>query len=158
MPSVTLPKQTQRHTLWAIFYGAIVFVWLTTENASMMIVSVLGVGMALGITALSVVHWWGGRTLGVKIWLPSLVGLGIVVGLGATLATFLLMMFKNVQHSHVVADYPWESVTDMLTRGPAWMVAGGLLGLAGGLGIVAGDVSIGQAGEMLADGHVEPLP
>jgi hypothetical protein len=155
MPNIRLPKQTQRHTQLAIFYGVILFVWLTTENASMVVVSVLGLGAALGITGLSVVHWWGGQTYPIKIWLPSVVALGIIVGLGATGATFLLMMFKNVQHSHVVADYPWESVTDMLTRGPAWMVAGGLLGAAVGLGIVARGVSMGQ--EMVADGHTEPL-
>jgi hypothetical protein len=157
MPSVSVPKQTQRHTLLAVFYGVILFVWLMTENASMVMVSVLGLGTALGITGLSVLHWWGGRTFRIKIWLPSVVVLGVMVGFGATGATFLLMMFKNVQHSHVVADYPWESVTDMLMRAPSWMVAGGLLGAAIGLGIVAWDMEIGRGEEIEADGHVEAL-
>lgn len=133
------------------------FVWLTTENASMVVVSVLGLGTALAIVGLSVLHRWGGKTYPFKIWLPSLVGLGMVIGLGTAGATFLLMMFKNVQHSHVTADYPWESVTDMLTRGPVWMVAGGLLGAATGLGIMALVVEIGRAEESVADGHGKSL-
>lgn len=159
MPTLTLPERTQRHAVFAIFYGVILLVWLTTENASMIVVSGLGFGTALGIVGLSILHWWGGRTFAIKVWLPSLVLLGMVIGIGSIGATFFLMMFKNVQHSHVSADYPWEMVTEIWTLTPAWIVAGGLLGAAIGLGIVARGGSIGKPvqSEIVADGQVEHL-
>lgn len=110
----------------AIGYGAILMIWLSTENAHVGLTVALGFGLALLIIGLGVLHWLGGRKINlVRGWL---ILLGMLAGVLSALTTFFLMLFKNVQHSHVVPDFSNEVMWGVLVRTPAWALAGGLIG------------------------------
>lgn len=110
----------------AIGYGGVLMIWLSTENASIWLTVVLGLGLALMIVTLGVLHWMGGRTINLaRGWL---VLLGIITGTLSPITTFFLMLFKNVQHSHIVPDFSNEVMSEILVRTPAWALAGGLIG------------------------------
>jgi hypothetical protein len=47
------------------------------------------------------------------------------------------MFFKNARHGHLFPDYTLEMMLAMLSRAPAWAIAGGLFGLSLGLGWLA---------------------
>ncbi|NDJ87188.1 MAG: hypothetical protein GYB66_15015 [Chloroflexi bacterium] len=132
-PRFTIPSRTDWHTYAAVLYGVILLVWLSTESTNMILTSFLGVGAAFGVLGLGIMHRYGGRVLSFHRWVAMMVGLGAAVGLGATAMTFFLMLFKNVQHAHVVPDFPWEMVSLIWLRAPAWTVAGALVGAAIGL-------------------------
>lgn len=96
----------------------------------MPLVAVLGATWSLGIISLAVMNYYGGRSInGRWLWFvfPSL---GCLAGFLASGMSFLLMLFKNVQHSHLTPDFPNETLLGILARAPAWALAGGLFGLA----------------------------
>jgi lysylphosphatidylglycerol synthetase-like protein (DUF2156 family) len=71
-------------------------------------------------------------------YLPAITALmGILTGVGASLFTAGLMLFKNVRHSHIYLDFPAGLMGAILERAPVWMIAGGLLGLGIGLAWLA---------------------
>jgi hypothetical protein len=130
MPSLTIPSLTNRYIVGCLGYGVVILGWLTPEGNAVWFASLLGVGLAYLLLGLGLQHWWGGHTLSCKHWMPLSILLGLGGGLAASLCTFLLMLIKNVQHSHLVLDFPSEVLLGTLERTPAWMVAGGLIHLA----------------------------
>ncbi len=58
---------------------------------------------------------------------------GALIGTLASLATPLLMLFKDLRHAHVYPDYPAGMMLATLERMPAWALAGGLAGFGIGL-------------------------
>lgn len=99
-------------------------IWLSTESTHVGLTALLGFGLALMILGLSVLHWLSGRNLN-RGWT---VLFGIVTGALTPITTFFLMLFKNVQHSHIVPDFSNEVMWEILTRTPVWALAGGLIG------------------------------
>lgn len=117
----------------------------------MPLTSLLGAGIAMGITAFTTFHWFGGKVLSLRVWLISSSVLGAIVGLLAVPMTFALMVFKNVQHSHYGApDFPNETLLGIWERLPFWGIAGALLGLAWGLWYFASDASTENSDEAIA--------
>jgi hypothetical protein len=116
-------------------YGVVVFIWLSLEDKSVVSVSVLGTGLSLlltlrlarqiGIYPPRPRSGRGARGEGIILLL-----LGMLCGAGATSATDLLMLIKTSLHSHIYPDYPLPLMTAMLTRLPAWSIAGALIGVA----------------------------
>lgn len=124
----TVPKFQNKHRLMAIAYGALVLAWLTPEDNTVIIVSVLGWGLSCLLVMLAVVRWLGGRTFSPSQAAAGMVIAGIAVGFGAVWCTMGLMIFKNAWHSHAYPDFATTVVVGIGRRLLAWTTAGGLLG------------------------------
>lgn len=133
---IKIPLYTDWHTYAALFYGVILMIWMSSENTNMILTSLLGLGITIVVGSLSILKRFGGRSVQLRIWFPGLIGLGTLMGAGTTLMTFVLMVFKNGQHGHLVPDFPGTMVVDLLARLPSWTLAGGLLGTATALFII----------------------
>jgi hypothetical protein len=119
--------------LRAIGYGALLMVWLSVEDGTVFVVSVLGAGLSLVIVWLALMRWFGGRELTPRQWIPGFVLLGALAGFGAVWMTVFLMVFKNAWHAHAALDFPGEVVVAIVQRLIPWTVAGALLGGAAAL-------------------------
>ncbi|PJF44924.1 MAG: hypothetical protein CUN55_01435 [Phototrophicales bacterium] len=137
-PIFTIPSRNERHIYWAVFYGVIILIWLSTESTYMPLTVLLGAGLAFGVLMLAILYRFGGISLSLQQFLIGASLFGALVGAMAVPSTFLLMLFKNVQHSHYYApDFPNTTILDLWQRLPFWTVAGTLLGLGWALWIIA---------------------
>lgn len=124
-----LPHPGRKARWMAVFYGLLVFLWLSPEDNHPLPVVLLGVGGSL----LSVIYWAGTRLAGREI--PAaqtlVLGpvLGAVCGISASLITTTLMLIKNARHAHLFPDYPPGQMGAILARAPVWAAAGALIGL-----------------------------
>lgn len=132
-----MPPFGDQHRYLAIFYGVVVLIWLTTESAHVLLTTLLGLGLALLIVILSALYRLGGRCYTARWWIPTFIVGGILVGALTPLTTFLLMLFKNVQHSHLYPDFPNSVMFGIVGRAPIWAIAGGLIGAALALARIA---------------------
>ena len=137
LPSFTIPTRTERHTYMAVFYGVVILIWLTSEATDIRVVAFLGLGLSIGILGLMTIHRFGGCEIQPKWWLSGAFAGGGLVGLTATFMTFMLMLFKNVQHSHLTPDFSGDMMVDVLKLAPFWGIAGMLIGGAIALGRIA---------------------
>jgi hypothetical protein len=128
-----IPTLERRYILIALFYGAILLGWLTPEDNTVLVVSVLGAGLSLLMVNLAIRRWFGGYPLPKRYWLPSAILVGVGVGFGAVWGTVGLMIFKNAWHSHAYPDFASIVIVGMFRRLIPWSVAGGFLGAAVGL-------------------------
>ncbi|MCY4145509.1 MAG: hypothetical protein OXE95_06020 [Chloroflexi bacterium] len=112
-----------RHLLLAC--GIAILLWSGVEDHDALAVSLLGALLALAATALC-------RPRALDR-LTSAVAAGGVFGALASLATFTLMLFKDLRHAHAFPDYPPHMLLGMLERLPVWALAGGLAGLGCGI-------------------------
>lgn len=124
-----------RRVRWlVILYGLLVFIWLGPEDGAVWPVAALGAAGAV----LAALLWLPGRLGGLTLsgsHIPVFLALaGALTGLGASLLTAALMLFKNARHSHLFPDYPPAMMGAILERAPIWAAAGGLFGL--GLGLI----------------------
>lgn len=129
----SIPPLARHHQLAAILYGALLLFWLTPEDHTIWLVSLLGAGLSLLIVCLGLFYWWGGRSIPAQLWLPSTIIIGVLVGCGAVWTTVGLMIFKNAWHSHAYPDFANDILIGVLRRLIAWSVAGGFGGAALGL-------------------------
>lgn len=134
---LTLPAFGDQHRYLAIFYGVVLLVWLTTESAHVLLTSLLGLGLALIIVIFSAFYRLGGRSYTARFWIPAYIVGGGLTGLLTTFTTFMLMLFKNVQHSHLYPDFPTSVMYGIVSRGPIWGLAGLLIGAALALARIA---------------------
>jgi hypothetical protein len=137
LPAITIPQRRPRHTYSAALFGVVILVWLSTEDTTMILTSLLGLGISFGVIGMALMHRVGGRPIAPQYWIPAAVGLGALAGPSTVFTTFMLMLFKNVQHSHITPDFPVETMGDIWLRVPAWTVAGALLGGAWALARIA---------------------
>lgn len=124
----TIPTYHRQYTLRAIAYGAVLLIWLSLEDATVWVVSLLGAGLALMSIGLMIMRWFGGRQLTLHQWAVGLVLVGMIIGFGAIWGTVTLMIFKNAWHAHAAPDFPSEVVVGIVERWRAWTFAGGLMG------------------------------
>ena len=126
------------HPVWHLplaLLGIVILLWSGREDQGVGAVTTLG-WMLAGLTvALDLMSRFGGRRLDAPALLKLTALGGAATGVLASLATILLMLFKNLLHSHVYPDYPPQLMLGVLERLPTWGLAGGLAGL--GLGFVA---------------------
>ena len=110
-------------------YGLLVFLWLSPEESQVWLVTLLGLGVStLSLSAL-VMNKLGGKSIPAHYVLPGAFITGVVVGLGASLATTSLMFFKTALHAHLFPDFPVLLMLAVLQHAPTWALAGGLAGL-----------------------------
>jgi hypothetical protein len=123
--TIQIPKSGRRTRWLATLCGVLIFLWLTPEDNHVEPVVALGT-----LTSVMVVWLWSaGKTIPAR-WFPAVAALlGATTGLGASLITALLMLIKNVQHSHVFLDFPPGMIGAIIQRAPAWMLAGALIGI-----------------------------
>ena len=116
-----------RVVAWLI--GVALFLWLPFEDT--------GVEAVLVFSAL-ISGWWAIRLLAgdapneQKIILRH-VSLGTLAGLVVSPLALLLMGLKTGLHGHPVADFTVDQIQSILASTPAWILAGLILGLGGGL-------------------------
>lgn len=134
MPShlrIINPSKRARHLL--LVSGIAVLLWSGMEDNDAVPVTVLGALLATAAALLLLDSHKlrpaiarGSRPLqGVLT--------GALIGTLASLATPLLMLFKDLRHAHVYPDYPAGMMLATLERMPAWALAGGLAGFGIGL-------------------------
>jgi hypothetical protein len=126
-----LPRPNSVLRLLTIFYGILIFIWMSFEDNQTWPVVVLGSGLATLLVIWLLLRQMGGTAIRVRSLMAGGALLGALVGLGACLAATFLMFFKNAWHAHVFLDYPAPMLLAMLSRAPYWTAAGGL----GGLGL-----------------------
>lgn len=103
--------------------------WLTPEDNSAIVVSLLGLGCSMLLMA-HILLRWSSRRLWLRWWFPSGILVGAGIGGSAIFATMVLMFIKTSMHNHIYPDYPLLMLIGMLERLPAWILAGGLTGFA----------------------------
>jgi hypothetical protein len=113
----------------ALPFGLLALLWLSLEDTAVWPVSLLGLGLSALLNLFLALDKLGGRAIP-RIYAPPLAALlGILIGLGASIAAAGFMFFKNALHAHVFLDFPPGLMLAMLERAPAWALAGGLSGL-----------------------------
>lgn len=132
-----LPHRGRKARWIAILYGLLIFFWLSSEDNRIWPVTLLGAGAAVLIVAWMILSRWGGQTIPARYVPVSLALFGLLTGLGASLITALLMLFKNARHGHIFPDYPPGLMGAILERGPLWALGGALAGLGVGLAWLA---------------------
>ena len=125
--TVTKPDKMLRTI--TLVYGLLLFIWLTPEDNSVGMVAVLGVSATMLALLWTVRRQLGGRAVPAAYLPVAGILLGMMVGVGSTLAAAGLMFFKNALHAHAFWDYPPQMVVAMLNRAPQWAAAGALAGL-----------------------------
>lgn len=123
-----LPALNRRTRLIAVVYGLLLFLWLSPEDNQVWPVALLGNGLAALLVARAVLVNLGGREIPARYVLPGAALLGGLTGLGGSVATALLMFFKNALHAHLFLDYPPGLLLAILQRAPGWALAGALAG------------------------------
>lgn len=121
-----------RHLL--VVTGIAVLLWSGLEDNDAVVVTLLGSLLATAASLMLLDSRPFGATFR-RISLPKRMALaGAFAGALTSVATPLLMLFKDLRHAHVFPDYPLEMVLATLERMPLWALAGGLAGL--GIGIL----------------------
>ena len=113
-----------------VFLGVLSLIWLSSESVHMVLVAVLGAAWAFAIVGHITMQQLAERQFeGYSAFIIAII-FGGLVGVLAVFMSILLMIFKNVQHAHLIPDFPSETIADMLPLVPAWGLAGALLAMA----------------------------
>lgn len=136
-----VPHLDYRLRLGLLAYGIVILLWLSLEDNQIWPVTILGTGTAfLGMLSFLSrrygAHQFEGRSL-----LMLGVVAGGITGASAVASVAALMFFKSAWHSHIYPDFPPQLILDMLSRLPAWGLAGALLGLGAALWLVSIDTT-----------------
>lgn len=105
----------------SIICGAVIFFWSGLEDNDLTAVTVLGVWLSISLISLWIISHNALPTSNRATW-ALIFGAGL--GILTSLSMAGLMLFKNLRHSHVFPDYPFEMMRDILTRAPFWAVGG----------------------------------
>ena len=125
------PTKRARHLL--LLSGIAVLLWSGMEDNDAVPVTVLGALVATA-AAMTLFDSRRFRQDFARLSQPRQgVLAGAFIGALASLATPLLMLFKDLRHAHVFPDYPAGMMLATLERMPAWALAGGLAGFGIGL-------------------------
>lgn len=126
---IRLPPRSRKTRWIVILYGGSVFFWLGLEDNNVVgatLMGLIGAGLA--------VFLWIQERVAQQIfparYLPLLsLIMGGLIGVGTSLLTAGLMLFKNARHAHLFPDYPAGLMGAILSRAPLWMVGGALVGI-----------------------------
>jgi hypothetical protein len=134
---IHIPTPNRRIRLVVMSYGLLLFLWFTPEDNQVWPVTLLGWGMAALVIFMTLVNKLGGRQIPARYVVPLASVVGILVGLGSSIATAGLMFFKNALHAHLFFDFPTPMMLAILERAPYWGIVGGLAGLGAALAWLA---------------------
>ncbi|MEO8396267.1 MAG: hypothetical protein ABI700_24965 [Chloroflexota bacterium] len=129
LTSVRIPAYRSRLRVIALVYGALLLLWSSLEDNSVLPVSLLGSGLALLVMILWVTRRFGGRTFASRDALLGAAVVGAITGLIAAVASAALMLVKDGLHSDLYPDYPFGLIMDTLARAPLWALAGLFAGI-----------------------------
>ena len=113
--------------------GIAVLLWSGMEDSDALLVTLLGalLATATGLMLLASPRF---RPVMARESIPRQGAFaGALIGMLASVATPLLMLFKDLRHAHIYPDYPVGMMLATLERMPAWALAGGLAGFGIGL-------------------------
>lgn len=120
-----------RHLL--VVTGIAVLLWSGLEDNDAVVVTLLGSSLAT-VACSMLLDWQPFHATFCRISLPKRMTLtGAFIGALASVATPMLMLFKDLRHAHIFPDYPPEMMLATVERMPFWALAGGLAGLGIGL-------------------------
>lgn len=105
----------------SILCGAVIFFWSGLEDNDQIAVTILGIWLSISLISLWIINHKALPTSNRATW--ALI-LGAGMGILTSLCVAGLMLFKNLRHSHVFPDYPFEMILNILTRAPFWAVGG----------------------------------
>lgn len=113
--------------------GIAVLLWSGMEDNDALLVTLLGTLLATAATMMLLAsrRFHPVMTRGSRPMQGALAG--ALIGKLASVATPLLMLFKDLRHAHIYPDYPAGMMLATLERMPAWALAGGLAGFGIGL-------------------------
>lgn len=120
-----------RHLM--VIGGIAVLLWSGMEDNDARLVTMLGALLAAPIFMLLVNSRYYPTLLQSRSLAKRAALAGALIGMLASLATPLLMLFKNLLHAHVFPDYPAGMMLATLERMPVWAVAGGFAGFGFGI-------------------------
>ncbi|MEL6402801.1 MAG: hypothetical protein AAFR81_00445 [Chloroflexota bacterium] len=128
--SVTLPRLGTKARFLLIGYGLCLLVWMSLEDNSLIPVIILGTGLSVISTIYTLLDNIPHDAVPLPRFLILVVFTSTAIGGFAPLAIALLMFFKTSWHAHAFPDYPPALMLAMLSRLPAWTLAGFLVGCA----------------------------
>lgn len=109
--------------------GASIFFWSAIEDNDLTAVLVLGIWLSATLISL----WWGNQNEKIELAHEYHPILALMLGAGMGILTSLciagLMLFKNLRHSHIFPDYPFEMMRDIVGRAPFWALGSGFMAL-----------------------------
>lgn len=115
-------------TLWinrarwnSILCGAVIFFWSGLEDNDLTAVTMLGVWSSITLISLWITSHKALPTSNKATWVLIL---GAGMGILTSLCVAGLMLFKNLRHSHIFPDYPFEMILGILARAPFWAMGG----------------------------------
>lgn len=110
-------------------YAVLVLFWLPVEDVhSNWILLIAALGCGLGTLHLI----FRGRRMRPLLFRHYLF-VGVLSGGSVPIVAVLMMVFKSGLHSHVVPDFTFPQLLEVLARLPAWISGGALIGLGAGL-------------------------
>ncbi|NDJ63198.1 MAG: hypothetical protein GYB67_18910 [Chloroflexi bacterium] len=125
---LTLPTRSQFPRWIAIGCGVGVFFWLRLEDNGVLVPVLAGLALTLVLAGWWLTRWLGGRAYTPRWVIVGALVVGAIIGLGTAIMTALLMLLKNGLHGHIFPDFPFGVILEILQRGPAWALAGALIG------------------------------
>ena len=132
-----VPERGRRLRWIIILYSLLIFFWLGPEDNHTAPVILIGAGASVLLLMVWTLHRVGGKIIPLRYIPLGLAFLGTVAGFGTSVLSALLMLFKNVRHSHIYPDYPPGLMAAVLERAPIWALIGGLIGLGSATIILA---------------------
>lgn len=132
-----IPERGNRLRWIIILYGLLIFFWLSPEDNHTWPVIVIGTGASTLLVTVWTLRRFGGKIMPLRYLPIGLAFFGLIAGFGASVISVLLMLFKNVRHSHLYPDYPPGMMIAILERAPIWAAIGALIGLGSAAVILA---------------------
>lgn len=120
-----------RHLL--LVSGIAVLLWSGMEDNDALLVTLLGMLLATAATMMLLASPRFRQVTAHRSRPKQGALAGAFIGTLASIATPVLMLFKDLRHAHIYPDYPAGMMLATLERMPAWAVAGGLAGFGIGL-------------------------
>lgn len=136
MKQLSLPELGTKSRFAAAGYGLIILIWLSLEDNGVLPAVVLGSGLAIFGSLFSLLYIFGGKVFSSRQAFIGITVLGAIIGAFSAISTTFLMFFKSSWHAHQFLDYPPAMMGAMISRTPAWALAGLLIGLSVGIFIV----------------------
>lgn len=127
---VTIPGIGYKTRLLIMTLGVVILLWSSLEDHEVLGVTVLGWITAGTSVCAFVMSRFHGTILNPRQTRIASLAFGAGIGAGASLATALLMLFKDIRHAHLFPDYPLPLIQAMLERLPVWSIGCALIALA----------------------------
>lgn len=138
--STRIPTRIRGLNVLAILWVVAALAWIAPEGDLMLDIALAAAGVAL-VVVWWLARWFGGREVGLPLWLGLASLAGLAWGLGASGLVVVLMGLKTGLHAHG-PEYSSAEVAWVWRQIPFWIVAGLPAGL--GVGLLAAALQSGR--------------